>query len=61
MMRHDSDYVRRQANAAFKEATARDGFATRRDYEVAGEAIRKKTARLRSLRLAKEAATAPTR
>jgi hypothetical protein len=54
------DLAHRQANAAFKkEERAREGAQARQEYESAGDAIREKTARLRSLRLAKETAEAP--
>ncbi len=58
-MKQDSDYAHRRANAAFKkEERAREGAQARQEYVSAGDAIREKTARLRSLRLAKEAAAA---
>lgn len=61
-MKQDSNYAQRQANAAFKkEERAREGRQARQEYESAGDAIREKTARLRSLRLAKEAAAAATK
>jgi hypothetical protein len=54
------DLAHRQANAAFKkEERAREGAQARQEYESAGDAIREKTARLRSLRLAKEVVEAP--
>jgi hypothetical protein len=48
-----------RAEASFKkEERAREGAKAMRDYEAEGRAIREKTARLRLLRLAKEAADA---
>jgi hypothetical protein len=45
-----------RAEASFKkEERAREGAKAMRDYEAEGRAVREKTARLRSLRLAKEA------
>src|SRR5258708_22971669 len=45
-----------RAEAGFKkEERAREGAKAMRDYEAEGRAVREKTARLRSLRLAKEA------
>jgi hypothetical protein len=61
-MKDGMDHAHRQANAAFKkEERAREGVQARQEYESAGVAIRAKMARLRSLRLAKEATTAPKR
>jgi hypothetical protein len=58
-MKQNSDYMQRQANAAFKkEERAREGLQARQEYESAGDAVREKTARLRSLRMAKEATAA---
>jgi hypothetical protein len=47
-----------RAEAAFKrkEQQARDGAVALREYTAASQATREKTARLRELRLAKEAA-----
>ena len=50
--------ARKRAEASFtsKEQRARDGARAMAEYEAAGVALRKKTARLKALRLAKEAA-----
>jgi hypothetical protein len=50
-----------RAEASFKkDQRARDGAKAMAEYEAAGVAMRKKTERLKALRLAKEAAdTAP--
>jgi len=47
-----------RAEASFKrkEQRARDGAKAMAEYEAAGVALRKKTARLKALRLAKEGA-----
>jgi hypothetical protein len=46
-----------RAEASFKkEERAREGAKAMREYEAEGHAVRERTARLRSLRLAKEAA-----
>jgi hypothetical protein len=46
-----------RAEASFKkEERAREGAKAMRDYEAEGRAVREKTARLKLLRLAKEAA-----
>ena len=46
-----------RAEATFKkEERAREGAKAMREYEAEGRAVREKTARLKSLRLAKEAA-----
>ena len=59
-MKQDLEYAQKRANAAFKkEERAREGAQARQEYESTGDAIREKTARLKSLRLAKEAAAAP--
>jgi hypothetical protein len=53
----NSKDVMDRAEASFrKEERAREGAKAMRDYEAEGRAVREKTARLRSLRLAKEAA-----
>jgi len=53
----DSDTARARAEAAFrKEQQARDGASARLEYDVAMRAVQEKTARLRALRLAKQAA-----
>jgi hypothetical protein len=51
-----SDQARRRAERLFKkEERARDGSAAMTEYQAEAIATRKKTARLKSLRLAKEA------
>ena len=54
----DSEEVlKKRAEASFKkEERAKDGKKGAADYEAAGRAVLKNTARLRALRLAKEAA-----
>jgi hypothetical protein len=53
----NSKDVMDRAEASFrKEERAREGAKAMRDYEAESRAVREKTARLRSLRLAKEAA-----
>ena len=53
----NSKDVMDRAEASFKkEERAREGAKAMRDYEAEGRAVREKTARLKSLRLAKEAA-----
>ena len=53
----DSDTARTRAEAAFrKEQQARDGAKAMHEYEAQMRAIQEKTARLRALRLAKQAA-----
>ncbi len=56
----NSDEARNRAEASFKkkELQAREGAKAMADYEAAGRALEKKTARLKALRLAKEAADA---
>jgi hypothetical protein len=55
----DSNTARVRAEAAFrKEEQAREGAKAWRDYEDQARATEQKTARLRALRLAKEAADA---
>lgn len=58
--RFDKEETRVQAEAKFKrkEAQAREGAKAMADYEAASRAIIEKTARLKALRLAKEAAEA---
>jgi hypothetical protein len=52
----DSDTAKARAEAAFrKEQQARDGAKAWLEYEAEGRATQEKTARLRALRLAKEA------
>ena len=53
----DSDTARNRAEAAFrKEQQARDGAKAMLEYEAGMRAVQEKTARLRALRLAKQAA-----
>jgi len=53
----DSDTARNRAEAAFrKEQQARDGAKAMFEYEAGMRAVQEKTARLRALRLAKQAA-----
>jgi hypothetical protein len=54
----DSETARHRAEARFKkkELQAREGAEAVADYEAAGRAVEKKTARLKALRLAKEEA-----
>ncbi len=53
-----SDKARRWAEAVFKkEERDRDGRAAMTEYEAEARATREKTARLKALRLAKEAQT----
>jgi hypothetical protein len=53
----DNKVAREKAEASFKkEQRAKDGIKAMADYEAEGRAVREKTARLRALRLAKEAA-----
>jgi hypothetical protein len=52
----NSKDVMNRAEASFKkEERAREGAKAMRDYEAESRAVREKTARLKSLRLAKEA------
>jgi hypothetical protein len=54
---NDSSQTRDRAEARFKKAQrAEDGAKAKIEYEAAAIAIRARTARLKSLRLAKEAA-----
>jgi hypothetical protein len=54
---NDQKKAQERAEATFKkEQRARDGAKAMADYEAAGVAMREKTARLKALRLAKEAA-----
>ena len=56
-MQENSGQNRKRAEAAFKkEERARDGAKAMTEYEANTHAIREKTARLRALRLAKQAA-----
>jgi hypothetical protein len=56
----NSEEARKRADASFKkkELQAREGAKAMADYEAAAHAVEKKTARLKALRLAKEAADA---
>lgn len=52
----NSDQARQRAEKSFKqEKNARDGRQAVAEYETQARAIRKKTERLKALRLAKEA------
>jgi hypothetical protein len=55
---HTSKETRDRADASFKkqEQRAREGAKAMADYEAEGRAMREKTARLKSLRMAKQAA-----
>jgi hypothetical protein len=54
-----TEAVRERAKSAFKkEEQAREGAKARLDYEADSRATQEKTARLRALRLAKQAADA---
>ena len=54
----NSDQARQRAEKSFKkEERAQDGRAAVTEYETEARATREKTARLKALRLAKEAAT----
>ena len=57
-MATNSKEARDRAEASFtsKEERARDGARAMAEYEAAAVALRKKTARLKALQLAKEAA-----
>ena len=57
-MANTSKEARDRADAGFKkqEQRAREGAKAMADYEAEGRAMREKTARLKSLRMAKEAA-----
>jgi hypothetical protein len=59
----NSDQMRARAEANFKkkEEQAREGAKAWAEYEAAGIAMREKTERLRSRRLAKEAAEQATK
>src|ERR1700730_5711160 len=56
LAKNSKDVVDRAEASFKKEERAREGAKAMRDYEAEGRAVREKTARLRSLRLAKEAA-----
>jgi hypothetical protein len=55
---NNSKEARDRAEASFKkqEQRAREGAKAMADYEAEGRAMREKTARLKSLRMAKQAA-----
>ena len=57
-MANNSKETRDRAEASFKkqEQRAREGAKAMADYEAEGRAMREKTARLKSLRMAKQAA-----
>ena len=57
-MASNSKEARDRAEASFKkqEQRAREGAKAMADYEAEGRAMREKTARLKSLRMAKQAA-----
>jgi hypothetical protein len=57
-MRTLRDAQEREAKAAMKEERARDAARAVREYEADKRAVLAKTARLRALRLAKEAGNA---
>ena len=55
-MKKSKEILQKRAEASFKkEERAREGAKARLDYEVEDRAVHEKTARLRALRLAKEA------
>jgi hypothetical protein len=57
MLRTDSDRARARAEAAFKkEERLRNGQKAMAEYEAYRDAVREKTARLRALRLERDAA-----
>jgi hypothetical protein len=58
ILANNSKEARDRAEASFKkqEQRAREGAKAVADYEAEGRAMREKTARLKSLRMAKEAA-----
>jgi hypothetical protein len=54
---NNSNQIKDRAEASFKkEQRAKEGIKAMADYEAEGRAIRERTAKLRALRLAKEAA-----
>ena len=57
-MANNSKETRDRAEASFKkqEQRAREGAKAMADYEAEGRAMREKTARLKSLRMARQAA-----
>jgi len=57
----DSDQAHRRAEALFKkEQQAHEGQQAMADYQASLDAMREKTARLRALRLARDAANKKT-
>ena len=52
----DTAHARAEAQFKKKEQQARDGEQARAEYDAQQQAIREKTARLRALRLARDAA-----
>jgi hypothetical protein len=60
LSKNSKDVIDRAEASFKKEERAREGAKAMRDYEAEGRAVREKTARLRSLRLAKEATEAAT-
>lgn len=60
-MSMNTEAVRARAEAQFKkkEQQAREGAQARAEYEAAQRATREKTARLRALRLARDAGHTP--
>jgi hypothetical protein len=57
-LREDQNIERARAQALFKkEEQMRQGADAMAEYEAAQQAVREKTARLRALRLARDAAT----
>ncbi len=56
-MKNSKEALKKQADARFKkDERVREGTKAMLDYETEGRAVREKTARLRALRLDKEAA-----
>jgi leucyl aminopeptidase len=57
----DTEHARARAEAAFKkkEEARREGQKAMKDYRANEQALREKTARLRALRLARDAANKP--
>ena len=57
MTTNSKEALKKRADASFKkDERAREGAKAMLEYEASNRAIREKTARLRALRLAKEAA-----
>jgi hypothetical protein len=55
LSKNSKDTVDRAEASFKKEERARDGAKAMREYEAEGHAVRERTARLKSLRLVKEA------